>query len=106
MIYYRLWFVMVDKKRWRCLLDESLIALILILILTKEELTIDDLNKISQSIFHAFYVLFPSIIFSQKIGGCATNIGAWFVLVLYFVFSDIFYCLLSSQLPLSTQAGG
>ena len=95
---------MVDKKRWRCLLDESSIALILILILTKEELTTDDLNKISQSIFHAFYVLFPSTTSSQKIGGCATNTGAWFVVFLYFVFSVIFYCLISSQLLLSTQA--
>ena len=97
---------MVDKKRWRCLLDESLIALILILILTKEELTTDDLNKISQSIFHAFYVLFPSIIFSQKIGGSAAITGACIVLFFYFVFSVIFYCLISSQLLLSTQAGG
>lgn len=42
----------------------------------------------------------------QKIGGCASNTRAWFVVIHYFVFSVIFYCLISSQLLLSTQAGG
>ena len=56
--------------------------------------------------FSRIICFFPSTTSSQKIGGCATNTGAWFVVFLYFVFSVIFYCLISSQLPLSTQAGG
>ena len=87
---------MVDKKRWRCLLDESLIVLIVILILTKEELTTDDLNKISQSIFHAFYVLFPSTTCSQKIGGCAMCIQHRSLVCSIPLFC-IFYCLISAN---------
>ena len=68
----------------------------------------DDLNKISQLISRALYVLLPSTNCSQKIGRLAVQPKCEYGLSIMFIFCIIchFLLFLSGQLPLSTQAGG